>query len=54
MLHIKLNGITKYSNFIANILPADPPPPPQKKSLTLGSKGLNSMFSKHGHVAYEI
>ena len=27
ILHIKLNGITKCSNMVANILPADPPPP---------------------------
>ena len=26
MMHIKLNGITKYSNMLANILPADPLP----------------------------
>ena len=25
MLHIKLNGITKCNNMVANILPADPP-----------------------------
>ena len=28
MLHINLKGITKCSNMVANILPADPPPPP--------------------------
>ena len=33
---------------IANILPADPTP------LTLGSKGQNSTFSEHGHVAHKI
>ena len=27
MLHIKLKGITKCSNMVANILQADPPPP---------------------------
>ena len=27
MLHIKLYGITKCSNMVANNLPADPPPP---------------------------
>ena len=27
ILHIKLNGITKCSNMVANILSADPPPP---------------------------
>ena len=34
MLHIKLNGITKYSKRVANILPADPAP----LHMTLGSK----------------
>ena len=28
MLHIKLKGITKCSNMVANILAEDPPPPP--------------------------
>ena len=28
ILHIKLNGITKCSNMVANILSADPSPPP--------------------------
>ena len=28
MLHIKLIEIMEYSNMVANILPADPPPPP--------------------------
>ena len=38
MLHIKLNGITKYSNMEAIILPADSP------HLTLGSKGKHLFF----------
>ena len=46
MLPIKLNGITKYSNVVANILTADPNPTP-----TLGSK-FN--FSEQGHVAIQI
>ena len=29
MLHIKLKGIIKCSNIVANILLADPSPPPQ-------------------------
>ena len=28
VLHKKIKGITKCSNMVANILPADPPPPP--------------------------
>ena len=31
MLHIILNGLTKCSNMIANILPADPPHPRGQK-----------------------
>ena len=49
MVHIKLNGITKYSNMVANILPADPRP-----HQTFGSKGQNSTFSEHGQVLYQI
>ena len=49
MLHIKLMGIEKRSNMIANVLPADPP------SLPLGSKGQNSFFfSEQCHAAYQI
>ena len=47
MLHFKLNGITKYSNTVSIVLPADP-------DLTLGSKDQNSTLSEHGHVAYQI
>ena len=49
MLHIKLNGITGAAtcNMVANIMPTDPPPP-------WGSKGCNSTFSEHGHIAYKI
>ena len=46
MLHIQIHGIWKCSQILANILPAFP--------LTLGSKGQNSTFSEHGHVAYQI
>ena len=35
MMHIKLNGIMKYSNMVANILLADPPPPPWKVEIQL-------------------
>ena len=50
MLHIKLKGITGVAtcNMVANIMPADPPSRPW------GSKGLNSTFSEHGHIAYKI
>ena len=34
----------------ANILPADPLPP----TLGMWSVGQNSIFSEHGHVAYQI
>ena len=40
---------------VANILPADPYPslhPPL--TLGVGTKGQNSTFSEHGHVAYQI
>ena len=37
---------------VANILLADPPPPPT--TLVMGSLGLNSTFSEHDHVAYQI
>ena len=50
MLHIKLNSITKCSNMVANSLPADPHPP----ALGIWSKGQNSTFSEHDHVAYQI
>ena len=45
-LHFKLNGMTKCSSMVANILPEDP-------FLTLGI-GQNSNFSEHGHAAYQI
>ena len=46
MLHIKLNGITKYRNMVANILPADPH---THLTLVMGSTSQNSTFSEHGH-----
>ena len=48
ILHIKLKGITKFSNE-ANIWPEDP-------SLTLGreSIGQNQTFSENGHIVYQI
>ena len=48
LLHIKFKRITKCSNMVANILPADP------VSLNLVSIGHNSTFSEHSHVAYQI
>ena len=48
MLHIKLNGITKCSNIVANSLPADLHPDPR------ASKGKKSTLSKHGHVVHQI
>ena len=51
MFHIKLKGITKCSNIVANILPADPPPP---LGSLMESIGQNSVFSEHGQVAYQI
>ena len=53
MLHIKIIGITKCSNKVANIFPAAPPPPTHTH-LTLRSRGQNSILSEHGHVAYQI
>ena len=50
-LHIKLIGITKCINMVANILPPDPKPPPDPWE---GYTGQNSTFSEHGHVAYQI
>ena len=47
MLHIKLNGIMKCSNMVANILSADPSRPWR-------SKVQNSIFSEHDLVAYQI
>ena len=49
MLYIKLNGITKCSNMVANILPQTLLPP-----RLLGSRDQNATFSEHGHVAYQI
>ena len=47
MLHIKLMGIMKCSNMVANVLPSDYPTTP-------GDGGQNLTFSEHGHVAYQI
>ena len=41
----------KFSNMVANNLPADPPAP---QPWGIGSKGHNLTFSEHGHVAYKI
>ena len=56
MLHIKLNGITNAVCFmVANILPVgSPPPPPPPLLLGVGSKGQNSTFSEHSHVAFRV
>ena len=50
MLYIKLKGITKCSNTVANILPADTPQP----TLWMGSIGQISTISEHGHVATQV
>ena len=52
MSHIKLNGIMKCSNMVANILPTDTPHAPDRRGI--GSIGQKSTFSEHGHVAYQI
>ena len=51
--YINLKGISKCSSMVANILLADPypPPPPDPR---VGSIDLNSTFSEHGLVAYQI
>ena len=51
--YIKLKGITKCSNMVANVLPADRPLSPM---MTLGNgvKRSKFNFSEHGHVAYQI
>ena len=51
MLHIKLKLHShKFSNIVANMLPADHPAQPME----LVSKGQNSTFSEHGHVAHQV
>ena len=50
LLKIQLKGITKCSSMEANILTPDLYP----LTLGLGSKGQNSTFLEHGHVAYQI
>ena len=52
MLDIKRKGVTKCSNMVENILPAEPAPPPRHKKKV--SKGLNLNLSEHGHDAYQI
>ena len=47
MLHIKLKGITKCSNMVANIFTAEPRP-------RGGVNRSKFIFSEHGHVAYQI
>ena len=51
MVHIKLNSITKCSNIVANLLPADPPYPQDPGDGVSRSK-FNSL--EQGHVAYQI
>ena len=53
MLHIKLKGITKGSNVVANILPADLPNPTPLDPED-GVKRSKFTFLEHGHVAYQI
>ena len=52
MLHIKVNTITKFSDMVANILPADTPSLYVPWGIV--AKLQNSNFSEHGHVAYKI
>ena len=44
ILHVKLKGVTKYSNMLANSLRAEPPHHPSDQ---------NSTFSEHDHDAYQ-
>ena len=52
MLHINLNGIMKFSNMVANILPADLPSPYDPTGF--GSNGQNSTILEQSHAAYQI
>ena len=47
----QIKGNHEFSNMVANILHADPPPPGPRG---MGSKYQNTTFSEHGHVAYQI
>ena len=51
MLHIKLKGITKCSNIVGNILPANPLPH-DPKGWVKRSKFI--FFSENGHVVYQV
>ena len=50
-LAYQIKGNHEFSNMVASILPAYPPPTP---TLEMESKGQNSTFSEHGHVTYQI
>ena len=63
MLHIKLKGMQQHGikYFARRPPPPQPPSPPPRDThiliqtpTTLGSKGQNSTFLEHGHVAYQI
>ena len=60
MLQIKLNRIKNAATWsqMSQFYPQTPPPPPHTHTHTLTlwleSKGQNSTFSKHGHVANQI
>ena len=49
MLQIKLNGITKCSSMLANVLPTDPSPMPLNRSID-----QKATFKERGNVAYQI
>ena len=44
---------TTHPHPLANILPGAVPPPPPPPIPLLGSKGRNSTFFSHDHVAYQ-
>ena len=53
MLHIKLKGIINPATRKQIFYPQTPTQP-HPLTLVVGSKGQNSTFSEHGHVAYQI
>ena len=51
----QIQGNHECSNIVANILATDPfPSPPPSPTLGMGSIDLNSTFSEHRHVPYQI
>ena len=49
MLHIKIQGITKCSSIVANIISAD-----SSLTLPMASLGQNLTILEHGHIEYQI